>query len=225
MRAPASMRRPLKLEIRVNYFSVKLSRMLLALAGTLCLAQTPPVSFTITTVAGNGTSGFTGDGAVATNAELALPTQVWWAGGNAYIADENNNRIRELSGGNINTIAGDGTAGNNGTDGNPIDLEFDGPAGIAVDSKNNIYVSDTGNNLLWKISGGVMNSIVGVGGTLAYGLEPGRPGAGSLRQRIHRRLRRGFRRTGLDQQQRHRHRHAHSRHWQPGPERGGWTGR
>jgi len=171
MRAPASMRRPLKLEIRVNYFSVKLSRMLLALAGTLCLAQTPPVSFTITTVAGNGTSGFTGDGAVATNAELALPTQVWWAGGNAYIADENNNRIRELSGGNINTIAGNGTAGNNGTDGNPIDLEFDGPAGIAVDSKNNIYVSDTGNSLLWKISGGVMNSIVGVGGTLAYGLS------------------------------------------------------
>jgi uncharacterized protein (TIGR03437 family) len=155
----------------VNYFPLKPSRMLLALVGTLCLAQTAPVSFTITTVAGNGTSGFTGDGAVATNAELALPTQVWWAGGNLYIADQNNNRIREVSNGNINTIAGTGTGGNIGSGGNPLDLEVSGPAGVAVDSNSNIYISDTGNDLLWKISGGIMNSIVGVGGTLSYGLS------------------------------------------------------
>jgi uncharacterized protein (TIGR03437 family) len=155
----------------VNHFPFKPSITLLALAGTLCLAQTAPVSFTISTVAGNGTAGYTGDAAAANNAELNNPTQAWFVGGNLYIADQVNSRIREVTGGNINTIAGNGTAGLAGTGGAPTNAEFSKPYGVAVDSKSNVYISDTGNNLLWQISGSTINSIVGVSGTLAYGLS------------------------------------------------------
>ena len=72
----------------------------------------------ITTVAGNGEQGFFGDGGLATSASLNTPTAVAVdTNGNIYIADSNNNRIRVVSNGNINTFAGNGNAGYSGDGG------------------------------------------------------------------------------------------------------------
>ena len=74
-----------------------------------CLAQ--PTSYLITTVAGNGTAGFSGDGGTATSAQLNGPIFVALdASQNLYISDTLNNRIRKVSGGKISTFAGKGGA-------------------------------------------------------------------------------------------------------------------
>ena len=72
-------------------------------------------TYTITTLAGNGTSGFSGDNGPATSAELSYPSGVAAdSAGNLYIADENNYRIRKVSKGVITTVAGNGTRGFSG---------------------------------------------------------------------------------------------------------------
>ena len=74
----------------------------------------------ITTIAGNGTGGYSGDGGIATNATLYHPFGVAVdSNGNIYIADHNNNRIRKVNSttGIITTIAGNGTAGYSGDGG------------------------------------------------------------------------------------------------------------
>src|SRR5271170_26521 len=95
-----------------------LNRLLFAiLLPALCLAQAPP-QFMITTVVGNGTGGYSGDGGAAGNAELQLPFATVYAGGNLYIADQVNNRIRFVTAKGvavtgtdaITTVAGNGDA-------------------------------------------------------------------------------------------------------------------
>src|SRR5580693_1481769 len=76
-------------------------------------AQTPP-TYSITTIAGSGTPGYSGDGGPANQAELYLPFASVFTGGNLYIADQVNDAVRIVNGGNINTLAGDGTAGYSG---------------------------------------------------------------------------------------------------------------
>ena len=101
------------------------------------------------TVAGNGTAGFAGDGGLATSAELDLPYGVAVdSAGNLYIADTQNNRIRELtaSTGIISTVAGNGTAGYSGDGGSATSAGLDLLEGVAVDSAFNIYISDSTNN-------------------------------------------------------------------------------
>ena len=108
----------------------------------------------ITTVAGNGTSGSSGDGGTATNASLSYPRSVAVDGsGNIYIADTSNQRIREVvhSTGNITTVAGDGTYGYSG-DGGPATLaKLANPYGVAVDDAGNIYIADTNNNRIREV--------------------------------------------------------------------------
>ena len=105
----------------------------------------------ITTVAGNGTAGFSGDGGPATNAELFLPSGVILdTAGNVYIADYGNNRIRKVteSTGVITTFAGNSIVGNcNGTPGC-----FDGPLAISIDKHADVYVADKNNNAIRKIN-------------------------------------------------------------------------
>ena len=72
-------------------------------------AQTPP-TYTITTVAGDGTPGYAGDGGPANQAQLYLPFAAVFTGGNLYIADQVNNVVRIVTNGNISTLAGNGTA-------------------------------------------------------------------------------------------------------------------
>jgi trimeric autotransporter adhesin len=105
----------------------------------------------ITTVAGNGTRGYSGDGGLATSAALGYPSGVAVdASGNIYIADYSNSRIRLVtkSTGIITTVAGDGTVGYSGDGGDARLSSLSSPSGIAIDSSGNIYVTDSGNNRL-----------------------------------------------------------------------------
>jgi uncharacterized protein (TIGR03437 family) len=142
----------------VKRFPLMPPGMLLAVAA-LCQAQTAPVSFTISTVAGNNTADYSGDGSSAVNAELNLPTQVWLQGSSLYIADQANHTIRKVSGGTISTVAGDNTAGSNGDGAAATSAELSSPSGVAVDSKGNIFISDTGNNSIREVSGSIINTI------------------------------------------------------------------
>jgi sugar lactone lactonase YvrE len=102
----------------------------------------------ITTVAGNGYSGFYGDGGLATNAELNAPVGVAVdPNGNLFIADTGNNRIREVTtNGIITTIAGNGAAAFSGDGGAATSAALNQPSDVAVDAFGNLYISDTGNN-------------------------------------------------------------------------------
>ncbi len=119
---------------------------------------------TITTVAGNGTGGFSGDNGTATSAELLTPVGIAVdSTGNLYIADTSNNRIRKVSGGVITTVAGNGTFGSSGDNGAATSAELADPYGVAVDTAGNLYIADTVNNRVRKVSGGVITTIAGNG--------------------------------------------------------------
>lgn len=108
-----------------------------------------------TTVAGNGTPGYSGDGGSATSASLNGPGGIAFDGaGNFYIADSANNRIRKVSvdTGVITTVAGNGTAAYSGDGGLAISASLYHPAGIAVDSAGNLYIADTSNDRVRKVS-------------------------------------------------------------------------
>ena len=103
----------------------------------------------VTTLAGNGTSGYSGDGGLATLAVLKRPYGVAVdTAGNIYIADTYNHCIRMItrSTGIITTVAGDGTPGYWGDGGRATSAKLDHPCGIAVDASGNVYVADTYNN-------------------------------------------------------------------------------
>jgi sugar lactone lactonase YvrE len=107
----------------------------------------------ITTVAGNGTGAFSGDGGQATVAEIKTPRDVAYVSGNLYIADEGNNRIRAVSSsGIISTIVGNGTAGYTGDNGAATAAELNGPTGIAFDATGNLYIGDFFNNRIRKVT-------------------------------------------------------------------------
>jgi uncharacterized protein (TIGR03437 family) len=120
----------------------------------------------MTTIAGTGTSGFSGDGGPAISASLSDPTGVAVdAVGNIYVADCWNHRIRRVSpDGTITTVAGNGTAGYSG-DGGPATLaSLNNPVHIAVDAAGSLYIADTSNNRIRKIPrGGVITTVAGNG--------------------------------------------------------------
>lgn len=118
----------------------------------------------IKTVAGTGEQGFSGDSGAATSADLDSPGGVAVDGsGNIYIADTHNQRIREVTNGTINTIAGTGTAGFSGDGGAALSAMLNLPTAIAVDSKGNLYIADTNNNRIREISGGKISTVAGNG--------------------------------------------------------------
>ena len=121
---------------------------------------------TITTIAGTGEFGFSGDGGPAVEAELYDPAGVAVdSAGNLYIADTGNGRIRKVdSTGTITTIAGTGEFGFSGDGGPAVEAELYDPAGVAVDSAGNLYIADTGNQRIRKIdSTGTITTIAGTG--------------------------------------------------------------
>ncbi|RKZ37867.1 MAG: hypothetical protein DRQ49_15445, partial [Gammaproteobacteria bacterium] len=124
----------------------------------------------INTVAGDGTYGYSGDGAAATSAKMRYPAGVAVdSSGNLYIADMYNHRIRKVAtNGIISTVAGSGTAGNSGDGGAAISASLNYPYGIAVDSSGNLYIADTENHSIRKVgTNGVISTVAGIG-TFGY---------------------------------------------------------
>ncbi|MGZ3866930.1 MAG: NHL domain-containing protein [Bacteroidia bacterium] len=123
---------------------------------------------TITTVAGDGTQAYGGDGGPATSAQLNTPyDMVVDTAGNIYIADWGNNRIRKIDHltGYISTVAGTGVAGNSGDGGPAISAQIDHPTCLAIDVTGNIYIGDDGNSNIRKIDGsGIISTVAGIGG-------------------------------------------------------------
>jgi trimeric autotransporter adhesin len=122
---------------------------------------------TIQPFAGNGTSGFSGDGGPATGASLNFPQSVAAdAQGNVFVADMNNQRVRKISPtGIITTVAGTGT---------PTSSALFNPAGVAVDAQGNLYIADKENYRIRKLSpDGTIVTIAGAPGTQAYSGDGG----------------------------------------------------
>ena len=134
----------------------------------------------INTIAGNGTAGFSGDGGIATAAQLQMPSGVAIDfAGNLYIADAANARIRKVTSyGIISTVAG----ANPGLgDGGPAEAAgLSTPSGIAIDSEGNLYIADTDNNRIRKIiASGIISTVAG-NGTRGSGGDGGPASAAQL---------------------------------------------
>jgi len=128
----------------------------------------------ITTVAGNGagsgtsSGGFSGDGGLATAAEINHPFGVLLdAAGNLYISDTSNQRVRMVSAstGIIKTIAGSGVYGYAGDGGLATNAKMSNPEGLALDAAGNLYIAEQGNGVIRKItmSTGIISTVAGNG--------------------------------------------------------------
>ena len=120
----------------------------------------------ITTFAGNGAAGFSGDGGPATGASLRNPTGVFADGlGNVFIADVGNQRIRKVdTAGNIATVAGNGTSGFSGDGGPATSASFFNPVRVIADAAGNLYIADQSNHRVRKVdSSGIVSTFAGSG--------------------------------------------------------------
>ena len=123
----------------------------------------------ISTVAGAGKPGSGGDGGPATAALLSYPSRVAVdSAGNLFIADAGNHRIRKVSStnGNISTVAGTGEKGYKGDEGPAASAWLLNPFGLAVDSAGNLFIADTGNSRIRKVSStnGNISTVAGTEG-------------------------------------------------------------
>lgn len=118
----------------------------------------------ISTIAGTGVPGFSGDGGPATAARLSSPENPAIDGsGNIYFADSENNRVRRISSsGIITTVAGTGNCGDFGGGGPAVKAELCSPSAVAVDSRGNLYIADTDNNMIRKVTpAGIISDFAG----------------------------------------------------------------
>jgi uncharacterized protein (TIGR03437 family) len=123
-------------------------------------------TYTISTVAGNGTSGFSGDNGQATSAQLNYPSAVAVdSAGGLYIADAGNYRIRKVSNGVITTVAGNGKPGSSGDNGPATSAELAEPGGVAVDSAGNLYIA--AGSVRKVTPAGIISTVAGSGGGIA----------------------------------------------------------
>jgi subtilase family serine protease/sugar lactone lactonase YvrE len=129
------------------------------------LVRKVDTSGNITTVAGNGTYGYSGDGGPATSAAMRDP---WGlavdASGNLYIADRYNLRIRMVSiSGTITTVAGNGNCCYSGDGGAATKAELYYPTGVAVDASGNLYIADIYNERVRQVANGTISTLAGNG--------------------------------------------------------------
>ncbi|MEV3852250.1 RICIN domain-containing protein [Streptomyces microflavus] len=129
----------------------------------------------ISTVAGTGTAGFGGDGGPATAAQLKFPFSVAVdSTGALYVSEYGNHRVRKVSpDGNISTVAGVGTAGFGGDGGPAESAQLNKPIGLVLDSTGTLYISDSANHRVRKVSpDGNISTVAGVG-TAGFGDDGG----------------------------------------------------
>jgi sugar lactone lactonase YvrE len=126
----------------------------------------------ITTIAGNGTAGFSGDGGPAVKASFNYPSGLALdSKGNLYISDRSNNRIRVVNRkGIVSTFAGTGEDGYSGDSGPALKARIDRPFGLAIDKKDNLYIADRRNNRIRKVKpSGIITTAAGDGGFFYMG--------------------------------------------------------
>src|ERR1035441_2021200 len=132
------------------------------LAGGAAVAQ----QYVISTIAGNGTRGYSGDAGPAIKSQLgsvygiALDTF-----GNLYIADGDNARVRKITpNGIIATVAGNGTPGYSGDGGLALNAQLSSSLSVALDMSDNLYIADSLNNRVRKVSSdGIISTVAGTG--------------------------------------------------------------
>ncbi len=119
----------------------------------------------ISTAAGNGVFGFSGDGGLATAAQLASPVAVAVdSANNLYIADKSNQRVRMVApSGVISTFAGNGVAAFSGDGGAATSASLNNPIGVAADSNGAVYVVDQQNFRIRKVFSGTISTFAGAG--------------------------------------------------------------
>ena len=122
----------------------------------------------ITTVAGNGFSGFSGDGGPAASARLRFPRELALdAAGNLFFADKGNHRIRRVDAvtGIITTVAGNGLFGFSGDGGLAIDASLFDPFGVALDAAGNLFIAGASNNRIRRVDAatGIITTVAGNG--------------------------------------------------------------
>ena len=155
-----------------------------ATAGPLLLASAPlsgvgqgslPVLIpgTINTVAGDGDWIYQRDGIPAVDAPIFLPTGLAVdAAGDLFLCDSSNNRVRRVDAttGNISTVAGNGSPGGAGDGGAATSAELSNPSGIAIDGAGNLFIADTGNNVVRRVDAfsGAITTYAGQMGTMGY---------------------------------------------------------
>jgi hypothetical protein len=143
------------------------------------------LGYAITTIAGNGTLGSSGDGGPATQAQLDAPARIAVGpDGSLYIADAGNHRIRHVApDGIITTVAGNGTYGYSGDNGPATQAYLQHPQGLAVGSDSSLYVADYFNHRIRRIGpDGIITTVAGTGTSGSSG-DGGRHRAG--RQPVH----------------------------------------
>jgi trimeric autotransporter adhesin len=138
----------------------------------------------ITLIAGNGRSGYAGDGGAATAAQLEYPDGIAVdASGNVYVADMLANVVRVIAPtGSISTYAGQGTEGYTGDGGAAVQAQLNSPMGLALDSAGNLYIADSGNNVVREVSKSGSITTVAGNGSQGYSGDGGAATAAALDQ-------------------------------------------
>ncbi len=112
----------------------------------------------ITTIAGTGTAGYSGDGGAATSAQIDRPSALAVnAAGDLFFFDLGNNVIRKISNGTISTVAGNGVRGYSGDNGPALNAQLGRSFGLTVDASGKIYVADVDNNVLRVLTTGTVS--------------------------------------------------------------------
>ncbi len=132
----------------------------------------------INTVAGNGEWVYRGDGVAATSASVFLPTGLAVDGaGNLFLSDSSNNRVRRVDAatGSISTVAGNGTAGSSGDGGAASAAELNNPSGLVLDGAGDLYIADSGNNVVRRVDAvsGLISTVAGKIGASGFGGDRG----------------------------------------------------
>ncbi|MCF8448606.1 MAG: T9SS type A sorting domain-containing protein [Taibaiella sp.] len=151
----------------------------------------------ITTIAGTGSAGYSGDGGPATAAKFyisvpdsftrgALAIDRW---GNLYLTDKGNHRVRKIdTNGIVTTISGTGVAGNTGDGGAATAAQVSGLSAICVDRMGNVYFYQRNSNTIRKIdTAGIVSTIAGNGssGTMYFGYSPAIPATSGTLDRVY----------------------------------------
>ena len=137
----------------MTHYYTRYTKTVALLTTLFCLFTVLLPAQIISTIAGNGTAGYSGDGSAATSAGLFYPGGVAVdAARNIYIADTYNYRIRKVNtNGIISTVAGNSTIGYSGDGGAATSAGLNYPVGVAVDAAGNIYIADRYNNRIRKV--------------------------------------------------------------------------